>query len=358
MMGKTRVGIVGTGWGELQIEAFRHVRSVQIAALCDSNRARLDAVATKEKIDKTYVDYGELLASGAIDLVSIAAPPEMHEPMVRAAVDAGKHVLCEKPLGLNARVARELLECAQSRGIVHAVDLETRYLPAVAYCKELIAEDYVGQLLRADVAMEMENPWGAHGNWAADDARGGGVLMELGATFVDILHWWFGDGSAVLAELRTHFPTIKVPKAKSGEGGGFEILHPTSDDAFWSVLQFAGGGQALLNFITGTRHDPGWKIQVYGQKGALIVNGGQLLGIHDGDREMAILPIPKRLELGDNPRDPLMWSMAKLLEQMVDKINHEHAPEPFPDFGDGVAVAQIVDAMRRASDERKWVQVG
>ena len=105
-----------------------------------------------------------------------------------------------------------MVECAQAREIVHAVDLETRYLPAVAYCKELIAEDYVGQLLRADVTMAMENPWGAYGNWAADDARGGGVLMELGATFIDILRWWFGDVSAVLSERRTHFPTIKVPK--------------------------------------------------------------------------------------------------------------------------------------------------
>jgi predicted dehydrogenase len=357
MRDKTRVGIVGTGWGELQFEAFRHVRGVQVAALCDSDRARLETVARKEKIDLTFAEYGEMLTSGAIDLVSIATPPELHETMVRAAIDAGKHILCEKPLGLNPRVARELLECANVRGIVHAVDLETRYLPAVAYSKELIDEDYVGHLLRVDVTMAMENPWGAYGKWAADDTRGGGVLMELGATFIDILRWWFGGMSAVLAERRTHFPTIKVPKPKGSSDDGFATLHATGDDAFWSVMQFERGGQALLSFITGSRYDPGWTIKVYGDKGSLVVNSGQLLGFHEGDREMAILPIPKRLELGDNPRDPLMWSMAKLMEQMAGKIQHDHAAEPFPDFRDGVAVAEVVDAIRRSSVERKWVNI-
>ena len=357
-MAKPRVGIVGTGWGELQIEAFRHVRNVQVAALCDSDAARLETIAKRQKIDQTFSDYDKLLASGVVDLVSIVTPPEFHERMVRAAIDAGKHVLCEKPLGLNARVARELLECAEARGVVHAIDLEMRYLPGVAYCKELIDEDYVGQLFRVDVTMGMENPWGVNGKWAADDARGGGVLMELGATFIDILRWWFGDVSAVLAQRNTHFPIIKIPKTQVSEGNSFSTLHATGDDAFWSVLQFARGGQALLNFITGSRHDPGWTIKAYGQKGALVVNSGQLLGFHEGDREMAILPIPKRLELGDNPRDPLMWSMSKLMEQMVGKINHERADKSFPDFRDGLAVSQIVDAVRRASDEHQWVNIG
>ena len=357
-MGKTRVGIVGTGWGELQIEAFRHVRNAQVVALCDSDSVRLETVAKKEKIESAFVDYAELLASSAIDLVSIATPPDMHESMVRAAIDAGKHVLCERPLALDARAAHELLECAKVRNIVHAVDFEMRFLPALAYCKELIDEDYIGQLFRVDVTMAMENPWGVYGKWAADDTRGGGVLMELGATFIDIMRWWFGEVSAVLAERRTYFPMIRLPKPKSDAGNGFVTLHATGDDAFWSVFRFARGGEALLSFITGSRYDPGWKIQVYGEKGALVVNSGQLLGFHDGDREMAILPIPKRLELGDNPRDPLMWSMAKLMEQMVDELDHARPAGAFPSFSDGVAVTQVIDAVRRSSDEHKWIDVG
>ena len=356
-MAKIRVGIIGTGWGQLQIEAFRRVRGVEIAALCDIDRARADTLAKTYKIDKTFGEYHELLVGDVVDLVSIASPPDLHEPMARAAIDAGKHVLVEKPLALNVRAARELLNCAESKAIVHAIDFEMRFLPALAYCKELIDEDYLGQLLRVDVTMAMEHPWGEHGNWAADDARGGGVLMELGANFIDVLRWWFGDVNAVLAGRRTHFPTIRVAQPKSPKGNGFENRIVTGDDAFWSVLQFVRGGEALLSFLTGARHDPGWTISATGQKGTLVVNSGQLVGRRDGDREMSLLPIPKRLELGDNPRDPLMWSMAKLAERMVAKINRARDVRPFPDFRDGDAVAQIVEAIRRASDERAWVSI-
>ncbi len=353
-MDKVRVGIVGTGWGQLQIEAFLRVRGAQVVALCDVDQPRAADLAKKYKIARTFGEYGELIAGDTIDLVSIAAPPDLHEPMVRAALDARKHVLSEKPLALNARAARELLDCAEAKGVVHAVDFEMRFLPALAYCKELIDEGYLGQLLRVDVTMGMERPWGEHGNWAADDARGGGVLMELGANFIDILRWWFGDVSAVLAGRRTHFPTIRVAKPK---GDGFDNRLVTGDDAFWAVMQFARGGEALMNFVTGARHDPGWSINAYGQKGSLLVNSGQLTGMRDGDRETALLPIPKRLELGDNPHDPLMWSMVKLAERMIAKVNRAHDAEPFPDFRDAVAVAQIVEAIRRASDERAWVNV-
>lgn len=356
-MAKIRVGVVGTGWGQLQIEAFRRVRGAEVVALCDVDPARIDGLAKKYKIEKTFAEYRDLMAGDTVDLVSIASPPDLHESMVRAAIDAGKHVLSEKPLALNARAARELANCAESKGIVHAIDFEMRFLPALAYCKELIDEEYLGQLLRVDVSMVMERPWGEHGNWAADDARGGGVLMELGANFIDVLRWWFGDVSAVLAGRRTYFPTIKVPKPKGAKGNGFDNRIVTGDDAFWSVLQFARGGEALVSFVTGARHDPGWTVSAYGQKGSLVVNSGQLVGMRDGDREMAVLPIPKRLELGDNPRDPLMWSMVKLVERMMARINGARDAGLFPDFRDGVAVAQIIDAIRRASDERAWVSV-
>jgi predicted dehydrogenase len=356
-MAKIRVGIVGTGWGQLQIESFRRVRAAEVVALCDVNSARVDELGKQYKIEKTFTDYQALLANNQVDLVSIVTPPDAHEAMVRGAIEAGKHVLCEKPLALDARASRHAFDCARARGIVHAVDFEMRFLPALAYGKELIDEEYLGQLLRVDVTMAMERPWGEHGNWAADGARGGGILLELGANFIDILRWWFGDVSAVLASCRTHFPTRRVRKPVGAKGNGFENQSVTGDDAFWAVLQFARGGEALLSFVSGARHDPGWTIRAYGSRGSLVVNSGQLVGMREGDREMAILPVPKRLELGDNPRDPLMWGMAKLAERMIDKINGARDAKPFPDFGDAVAVENIIDAIRRASGARAWVSV-
>ncbi len=353
-----QVGVVGTGWGQLEIEAFRRVKDVQVIALCDTNAEQLNVVAKQYHVSEAFSDYRDLLASETIDWVAIATPTDLHYSMAMAAVQAGKHVLCEKPLALNAGQARELFQAATDRGIVHAVDYEMRFLPAHAYAKELIEEDYVGQLLRIDVTMAMEHPWGEHGNWVVQDERGGGILMELGTHFIDILRWWFGDVSTVLAGRRTYFPTLRIPGKKDKGNGKSLRMAVTGDDAFWCVLQFAGGGEALLSFVSGARHDPGWTISVYGQTGSLVVKSGQLWAMRDGDREMGMLPIPKRLEGGTNPDDPLMWGMVRLIERAATKIGGIPETLPFPEFSDGLAVAQIVDAIRRSSDERRWVQVG
>lgn len=357
-MAKIRVGIVGLSWGELQIEAFKRAHDYQVVALCDSDPARLQGVAQRQKITQAFTDYNELIARDDVDLVSIATPPSTHHAIAQAAINAGKHVLVEKPLALNTTDAGALLQSAESQGIVHAINLEMRFLPALAYCKELIDEDYLGELLRVDVTMGIEQPWGVRGSWVADDAQGGGLLMELGGHFIDILRWWFGDVRAVLASRRTHFATLKFPQVDPTSKKTVLIKKSvTGDDAFWSILQFERGGEALLNFVTGTRYDMGWTISAYGSLGSLIVQSGQLMGMREGDREVALLPIPKRLELGDNPKDPLMWSMTRLADHLALKIKQAQDLKPFPDFHDGIAVSRVIDAIRRASEARAWIQL-
>lgn len=385
-MAKVLVGVIGTGWGQLHIEVWRRIKNADVVAVCDVDEARAKNIAQQYSIEQTYADFHDLVANETIDLISIAAPTELHKPIAHAAIEAGKHVLCEKPLALNANDAREMLASAQSKKIVHAVDFEMRFLPAFAYAKELIDEEYLGPLLRVDVMMTMERPWGEHGNWAADDARGGGVLMEVGSHFIDALQWFFGDVRAVLASRRTHFPSVKIPAPTPSQSlpslgvanhhgtssdstasglaprddwrGQGEVYPVTGDDAFWCVMQFSRGGEALVNFMTGARHDPGWSLGAYGQRGTLLIQSGQLLGMRAGDREMTILPIPHRLELSDKPRDPMLWGMLKLFERVVSKITGRDESLPYPDFRDGLNAMQIIDAVRRASDERRWVSVG
>jgi predicted dehydrogenase len=357
-MTKIRVGIIGTGWGQLQIESFRRARAFDVVALCDLDAARLSEIAQRYKIDQTFADYHDLVAHPDIDVVSIASPPDLHRPMAQAAVAARKHVFIEKPAALQIDDLIALQKSAEANCIVHAIDFEMRFLPALAYCKELIDEQYLGQLLRVDVTMGIDRPWGEHGHWAADAARGGGILNELGAHFIDTLLWWFGAVEAVLSAARTHFPIVQVPVLDEKHKETILVKRPvTSDDSFWSILQFKRGGEALLNFVTGSRHDIGWTISAYGTAGTLVVQSGQLLGKRDGDREIALLPIPKRLELGDNPKDPLMWSMARLAENMASKIRDDADAKPFPDFRDDLAVVRVVDAIHRASDARTWIRV-
>ncbi len=356
-MKEVGVGIIGLGWGQLQVEAFGHVSNARVVAVCDADAVRTESVARNFNIPKKCADFNDLIQDPDVQLVSVAVPPESHKLIVCAAIEAGKHVLCEKPLGHSVDDARELLGSAESRGVVHAVDFEMRYLPALAYAKELIDEDYLGQLLRVDVTMGMERPWGEHGNWAADDARGGGVLTEVGSHFVDALVWMFGDVKDVFAVRRTNFPTIRLPDPNDSKQEKFISRQVTGDDTFWGAMKFARGGEALLNFVTGARHDPGWSICAYGKEGALVIKSGYLSGARVGDKEMEVLGIPKRLELPDKPRDPLMWSMTRLFERVVAEIRGERDTLAFPTFRDAYAVARVVEGIRRASEEQVWFSV-
>ncbi len=92
-----RVGIVGTGWGELHVQAFKLAKGVQVSALCDIDQDRLKAAAKRHDIPATFSDFQEMLTISDVDWVSIAAPPDAHASMFQAALSRGKHVLCENP---------------------------------------------------------------------------------------------------------------------------------------------------------------------------------------------------------------------------------------------------------------------
>jgi UDP-N-acetyl-2-amino-2-deoxyglucuronate dehydrogenase len=351
-----RVGVIGTGWGEMHIDAFKRVKGAELVAVCDLSKSRSAEVAKNAKIPNYFTETGEMLANTAIDLVSVASPPDTHKELVLQALAAGKHVLCETPLGLNRHEAASLLEAAEARGVFHGIAVQTRYLPGYAYAKELIDEEYLGTFLRASLNMTMARPWGASGNWAADEVRGGGVISDVAIHFIDALRWWFGPVEAVMADRATLFPEIKVA-VKAGNETQFEKWSATADDAFTALLRFQRGGLAVLNFVSGTRQDAGWTIALYGSRGSLQITSGSLGGMRDGDREWGMLEIPRRFELPDRPREPLMWALARLSEGIVRQVRGEKLDNPPPTFRDGLENLKIVDAIKRSADDMLWAAV-
>jgi predicted dehydrogenase len=355
-MKSIRVGVMGTGWGEIHIDAFKRINGVELSAVCDLSKSRSIEVAKNAKIANSFTEPGEMLADGTIDLVSVATPPATHKELVLRALASGKHVLCETPLGLNRHEAQTLFETAEARGVIHGLASQTRYLPAYAYAKELIDEEYLGTFLRASVSMTMARPWGASGNWAADDARGGGLLTDVAIHFVDALRWWFGPVDSVMADRTTLFPEVKVA-VKTGNETQVEKWSTTADDAFTAMLRFRQGGLAVLNFVSGARQDSGWTIALYGSRGSLQITSGSLGGMRDGDREWGLLEIPRRLELPDRPREPLMWALVRIGEGMVRQIRGEKVDNPPPTFRDGLENLKVVDAIKRSADDMLWAAV-
>lgn len=352
-----RAAVIGLAWGQLHIDALRRLKNVELIGVFDSDHSRAETIAKNAHVPRFFRNQEELLSQTDLDLVTVATPPATQKDIALKVMSAKKSLYCETPAGLNARDAQSLYETAQKLVIRHAVAFQTRYLPSYAYAKELIDEDYLGKFLRASITLTMAKAWGTNGNWAADDSRGGGILSGVASHFIDALQWWFGPIESVMADRQTLFSDIRQ-EVLAGKERKVEKWRATADDSFLSLFRFENGGTAILNFISGARHEPGWTIGLYGSRGTLVITSGTLSGKLDTERDFGLIEIPRRLELPDRPREPLMWASVRLLEGLTAQIRGEKLEgSSLPSLRDAVRNHKVMDAIRRSSDDMMWASV-
>lgn len=357
-MSEVRAAVIGLAWGQLHIDALRRIKDVEVVAVCDTDGERAKVIAKNAGIKYASSNPAEILGREEIGLVTIATPPQAQRELANKAMLAKKAVLVESPGGLKSQDANALLETAQQRKIQNAVAFQTRYLPSYAYAKELIDEDYLGTFLRATVTFVMSQPWGINGRWAADDSLGGGVMRNVAVHFIDALQWWFGPVESVFADRETLFSQVRKP-VQVGRETKIEKFTATADDSFLSLLKFQKGGTAILNFITGARQDLPWSISLVGSTATLQITSGTLSGKRDTERDFGLLEIPRRLELPDRPREPLMWALSELASGLVTQINGgELEGRKPPTFRDALQTHKVMEAIQRSSDDMLWASVG
>src|SRR3954451_10171429 len=197
-----RIGIIGTGWGaRVQVPAFREA-GLEVVAIAGHNTERTRRTAEQLDIEP-YDDWRALIASN-VDLVTIVTPPSEHLQMATAALDAGKHVICEKPTALNVDEATQLVAAAKKHpDRITLVDHELRFLPSFRAARERIGD--LGGIRYAEVRYaspsrgDRTRSW----NWWSDAEKGGGILGAVGSHFVDALRFLGIEIDAVQATLRT-----------------------------------------------------------------------------------------------------------------------------------------------------------
>src|SRR5262245_52023844 len=133
-----RFGMIGTSWyaDALHLPSLTSHPQATVTAICGRNQERAGEMARKFNIPNIFGDYGELMRSGLVDAVVIAAPDDLHHAMTLAAVEAGLHVICEKPLALNAADAREMAEKADAAGVKHMTFFTLRWFQHTQFVKE------------------------------------------------------------------------------------------------------------------------------------------------------------------------------------------------------------------------------
>ena len=194
-----RYGLIGCGrFGHFCLDLLRRMDRVQAVAVADVARSAAEALGEAFKVQACQTPE-QLIRQADLDLVHIASPPSSHYDLAWAAIQAGKHVLCEKPLALNHDQASRLVAAANERGVLLAVNHVLRYSPLLQTAKRVIDSGVLGRPLRAFFENYAEDERLPADQWFWDPDVSGGIFIEHGVHFFDLYRWWFGDGRAVWA---------------------------------------------------------------------------------------------------------------------------------------------------------------
>src|SRR5215216_455653 len=140
-----RVGIVGVGWGTVvHLPAYRAAAGFEVLGLCGRTATKLERLQTEQSVASISTDWEEFVRRDDLDVISVAAPVSLHHPITLAALDAGKHVLCEKPLALTVEQCREMTDAAERSGRATATCFELRWLPDRSRVRQLVRDGTIG----------------------------------------------------------------------------------------------------------------------------------------------------------------------------------------------------------------------
>ncbi len=194
---KIKIGIIGTGSiSNTHLEAYKKNPNVELYAFCDINEERLKTMAEKYGVTRTFTDMHEMLKLEEIDAVSVCTWNSQHAPCTIAALNAGKHVLCEKPMATSAKEAREMKAAAEKNGKLLMIGFVRRFGNDCAILQDFIDNGYFGDLYyaKASYLRRKGNP----GGWFGDKSRsGGGPLIDLGVHVIDLVRYLFGNPKPV-----------------------------------------------------------------------------------------------------------------------------------------------------------------
>lgn len=338
------IGIIGTGWGaRVQVPAFRSV-GLEVTALAGSQAEKTRRIASELGVAWHTTSWQDLLARPDVDLVSIVTPPGLHKAIAVAALEAGKHVLCEKPTALNVAEAEAMLAAAAAHPSQLAlIDHELRFLPALRLALDLIAQGAIGAVRHAEIRAisssrsDPRRPW----SWWSDASQGGGILGAIGSHQIDMLRYLLGDEVAIARGL-THTFIVERPD----EAG--QLRPVTADDYAAATVRFTGGATATLTASVVAPNDEPNSTTIYGADGALRFVGGRLLRSGSGGEFIDITPSHRHVFpegiVGDFPQGTVYLGAA-LRAALSGDIT---ALAPAATFTDGLATQRVLDTIRAA----------
>jgi predicted dehydrogenase len=357
---RARVGVVGTGWwtGLEHLPGLQSRGDVEVTALCGRDPGRLAGLADRFGVPGRFSDWRELLARGRLDAVVIVTPNHLHHPIAMAALDAGVHVVCEKPLALDVRQAREMAARAEARGLQTLTFFTHRAVAAAGQVRRLVEAGFLGRPLQVSAVYQSASHLkpGKAAAWRMRRAESGtGALGDIGSHVVDLVRWWLGDVTRVCAQWQT----------PHRERGGEAV---DGDEACSFLAQLAGGAQAVFQaskLVAGRGNYQ--RVELCGDRGSLVYEAEPGLDPTWEGRVLAgrpdrhgLEPVVLDADLAAGLAGPEGEGRLAAYRRLTDPFfaGLRGGPPCQPGFREGAAVQAVLDAVAASAEQGRWVEVG
>lgn len=341
-----RVGIVGTGWGaRVQVPTFREA-GLEVVAIAGRDRERTRQVAGELNVEPA--EWNDIVRRADIDLVTIVTPPSEHVKMAIAALEANKHVICEKPTALNVAQAEELVRAGQRHpDRLTLIDHELRFVPAWVEARKRIGS--IGPIRYVEARYSSPS-WGDRNRgwkWWSDAEQGGGVWGAVGSHIVDAIRFLVDDIREVQALLHTF---IRQRDSRPVTSDDFAAVH----------LRLVSGAIAAItcSAVAGGPDEPN-TMTIHGENGALRIAGSELLSAKRNEAWTRVAGGEMEKRPGNTMGGAFgtgTYHLGLALRAALDEGKRD-ALANAATFADGLEQQRVLDAARRASHDGGWLTV-
>ncbi len=375
-IGALRAGVAGTGFiGPVHVDALRRL-GVEVVGVVGSTPERAGAKGIAPVIES----YEALLADERVDVVHVTTPNHLHHSQVKQALEAGKHVVCEKPLAMTAAETAELVELARRSGLVHCTNFNIRFYPIVQEARERVRAGEVGDV------------WNVHGgylqdwlarptdwNWRLEPDKGGGLraVGDIGSHWMDLAQFVTGQRIVeLLADLATvipvrHRPVGEVETFTSSADAERVDVPMSTEDIAHVLLRLDGGarGSFVISQVSFGRKNA-TRFQVDGSLGALAWDGERNEELWIGHRDAPNEILQRNAALMHSAAAARTHLPAAHAEGFADTFRELYravyadvarggpsAAPDYPTFVDGHVGNVLCEAIARSDRERRWVEI-
>ena len=349
----------GPGWAALShMPALAVLPDYELAAVCTTRPESAAAAAAKYGAKHAFHDIHAMLSSADLDLVSVVVKVPGHRDAVVAALNAGRNVYCEWPLGADLAQAQEMAALARVKGVHAMVGLQARADPSIRYLRDLVADGYLGEVVAVNMSMftagVLERP--ASRLWDREKAKGVSALTVRGIHTMDAMCYCLGEFAELSAKVATQVKQWRVH-------GTVKVVDVDAPDNVAVIGTLTTGALASVHVATVPYNASGFRMEIYGRKGTIVAatkgspqRDASELRAAQGSAALALMPVPDRyLEVPPSTPVGPPRNVGHLYLRMAHAIREGKPAEP--SFDVAVERHRLIDAIQQASDEGRTIRV-